>query len=158
MVYHNLRTSLLIINYSLAVPSLSLAVNNQTYGSGDTINLVYPSTSTYQIACISANSKPDVNLNIFDSTSMQPLGNSANSATTHVCDAFNLCNVVYVVSFQLDFGSPFASMTSLTCMATSAVVQVNLDTSIVRKVNITSILSISHISFKYCINKIVLIT
>jgi hypothetical protein len=120
-------------------PVLSLSVNNVTYNQSDTITFNYPSSTIYQIICFSSNSKPDVTLSLFDSNSSVSLGNSSNSATTYTCDSNQLCNVVYVVNFQMPPGSPFVSMTSLTCMASSVVPLVNLDTMISRKVFINTI-------------------
>jgi hypothetical protein len=114
-------------------------VNNVTYNQSDTITFAYPSSNVYQIICFSSNSKPDVTLSLFDSNSSVSLGNSTNSGTTYTCDANQLCNVVYVVNFQMPPGSPFVSMTSLTCKATSTVPLVNLDTSISRKVVVNSL-------------------
>jgi hypothetical protein len=111
-------------------------MNNVTYNSSDTIILNYPSSAVYQIICYSANSKPDVTLSLFDSNTSLSLGNSSNSATTYSCDSYGLCNVVYIVNFQLSAGSPFLSMTSLSCMANSVIPEVNLDTTISRRIQI----------------------
>jgi len=88
------------------------------------------------MACLAVDAKPDVNLEIYDSLTFESLGNSSNSQLTQSCDSNNLCNVVLQINFALTAGSPFLTTTSITCRATSMMPQVNLDTSIVRSVNI----------------------
>lgn len=122
-------------------PVLAVSVNNVTYNASDTISLTYPSPTAYQVICVAVNSKPDVALALFDSNSSLSLGNASNSATSSSCDAtYRLCNTVYAVSLQLAVGSPFASMSSLTCMATSKIAQVDLNTTLSRAVRINNTL------------------
>jgi hypothetical protein len=134
--YQNTPTTYRVIAafylYVKVFPVLSLAVNNVTYNSSDVIQLSYPSSTVYQMICYSANSKPDVTLSIYDSNSSLSLGNSSNAASTYTCDTFGLCNVVYVVNFELT--PAFLSMTSLSCGAKSVIPEVNLDTVISRRV------------------------
>jgi len=120
--------------YVKVYPTLSFVVGNTIYNQSNTIVLNAP--GKYQMACLAVDAKPDVNLEIYDSLTFESLGNSSNSQLTQSCDSNNLCNVVLQINFALTAGSPFLTTTSITCRATSMMPQVNLDTSIVRSVNI----------------------
>lgn len=120
--------------YVKVFPVLTFVVGTTIFNASDTI--IFNAPGTYQLACLSVQSKPEVELSIFDSNRFLPLGNSANSQTTRSCGPNNLCDVIYQVSLELSAGSPFLTMSSLTCMAKSLLSQVNLDTSISRNVRV----------------------
>lgn len=105
-----------------------------TINETNTITLMVPSSTIYQIRCLALNSKPDVILNLYDNKTLNSLGNSSNSAMSYTCDTYNLCSVLYQVNFQLSIDSPFVNMTLLTCMDMSVFPQVDLNNTITRNV------------------------
>ena len=120
--------------YVKVYPLLSIVVGQTIYNETDIIT--FNVSMSYQVACLAIDAKPDVNLDLFDSNTLESIGNSSNSATTHSCGANNLCNVIYEVTLVLNPGSPFLTMTSLTCMSKSVLPDINLDYSIQRTVKV----------------------
>ena len=132
---NTIRTLQSFYLYVKVYPLLSIVVGGIIYNETDIINLNV--SMTYSVACLAIDAKPDVNLELFDSNTFESIGNSSNSATTHSCGgANNLCNVIYEVTLVLNPGSPFLTMTSLTCMSTSVLPDINLDYSISRTVKV----------------------
>ena len=111
---------------------MSILVGTTLVNQSDTIYLNV--SSTYIVTCLAVQAKPDVNLILYDSDSLITLGSSSNSKTTHQCDSNNLCNVIYQVNFLPILNTPLASMTSLTCMASSVLPQIDLNSFIARNV------------------------
>lgn len=139
--YYDSANSLRVLNsfnlYVKVYPVLTIVVGTTVYNESDTIVLNAP--GTYQLACLSVQSKPDVDLVLYDSNRFLLLGNSSNSQSSHRCNqTTNLCDVIYQVTFDLSAGSPFLTMTSLTCMAISKLPLVNLDTTTSRNVRVLS--------------------
>jgi len=114
---------------------MSLVVDGLPIQSNDSISLSF--NQTYKFVCSAINAKPDVNLSLYDSTSLLPLSNGANNKSTSFCDPNSLCTTILQVDFQ--YVDPrFNNMSSLTCLANSNNPQVNLTTSIQRNVAIKS--------------------
>ena len=114
---------------------MSIIFNNQIVNSNQTISLTKNAT-TYQIACVSIDSNPDVNLSLYDTNSLISLSTSSNSVLQNSCNQTNLCRNILQVNFQFT-DNKFDSMTSLTCAANSSNPQVSLNTSISRNVSVT---------------------
>lgn len=120
--------------YVKVYPLLSIVVGQTIYNETDVITL--NASYTYELACLAIDAKPDVNLELIDSNTFESLGNSTNSLTQHSCGANNLCNVIYQVTLVLNAGSPFLTMTSITCLSKSVLPDINLDYSIKRTVKV----------------------
>ena len=114
---------------------MSIIFNNQIVNSNQTISLTKNAT-TYQIACVSIDSNPDVNLSLYDTNSLISLSTSSNSVLQNSCNQTNLCRNILQVNFQFT-DNKFDSMTSLTCAANSSNPQVSLSTSIKRNVSVS---------------------
>ena len=94
----------------------------------------------YILSCISIGSKPDVDLSMFDTNTQLNLANGLNNLTTGYCDLNNLCTKVLQVNFQFT-DSRFNNLSSITCLAKSNNIAVNLTTSIQRNVTVISLIS-----------------
>ena len=120
----------------------SNAITNQT----TTIGLINDGVNrTYQFVCSAIDSKPDVNLTIYDSNTLLPLSNSQNSIISVSCSSINVCTKTLQITFKLI--STFISMTSLSCSANSTNSLIPLYTTITRSVRVTSIGLYSTIKF-----------
>ena len=116
---------------------ISIFFDGQIVYSNQTIDLIkdLKSNRTYQIACAAINAKPNVNLTLFDTSSMRSLSTSSNSVTQETCDTYNLCTDIFQVNFQFQDNS-FDNMTSLTCSANSSDLDVPLYRTTLRNVTI----------------------
>ena len=119
----------------LVTPILSLTVDGSSIEQNDTINLIVSKDNVYKIVCSSINSKPDVDLLLYDTKTLLPLSNGLNNKSTGYCDSNDLCTRVLQVDFQFT-DSKFINMTSLTCAARSNSYEVDLFTSLQRNVSV----------------------
>jgi hypothetical protein len=129
------------LNYIFKVePILTLLLGNQSIDANQTLNLTkdFSKNTTYFISCASSNSKPDVNLALFDTKTNNSLSNSGNTLSYDQCDSNNLCTKLIQVSFQFQDNS-FDSLNSITCSANSLNSSVPLSVSLQRNVSLTII-------------------
>lgn len=111
-----------------------LILNNQILNTNQTINL-FKNNLTYTIVCTSLNSNPNVNLELYDSSSLLSLVTSTNSIVKNLCDQTNLCTNILQVNFKF-IDNRFDNMTSFTCSANSSDPKVPLFTSIRQNVTV----------------------
>ena len=135
-----LVTELLFIISFVVIPTLSLIVNNNTILSNQTISLINSNNNMYILSCIAISSKPDVDLSMFDINTQLNLANGLKNQTTGYCDSNNLCTKVLQVNFQFT-DSRFTNLSSITCLAKSNNIAVNLTASIQRNVTVISLIS-----------------
>jgi hypothetical protein len=131
----------IIYNYSLKVePLLTLLLGSQIVYANQTLNLTkdFSKNTTYLITCASINSKPDVNLALFDTKTNNSLSNKGNTLSSVQCNSFNLCTKLIQVSFQFQDNS-FDNLNSITCSANSFNSSVPLSVSLQRNVSLTII-------------------
>lgn len=78
-------------------------------------------STEYKISCLSVNAKPEVNLLLYDSTTLEPLNNATNSLLSpSTCNALKLCTRVLQVNFMLNSqSSKLLTLNSLSCAAES---------------------------------------
>lgn len=128
---------------SKAFPTLSIIVNNRIINQSDTIDLTVSDQQVYEISCLSVYSKPDVNLELYDTNSLVSLSDGKNSiqSSSSCSPSSQLCSRVLQVNFKLTLTSNFLNMRSLSCTATSVDPQVNLTSTIQRKTNIINNMS-----------------
>jgi hypothetical protein len=119
-------------------PVLTLVLGNQSINANQTLNLTkdFSKNATYVISCASINSKPGVNLAVFDTKTNNSLSNSGNTVYYDQCDSFNLCTKIIQVSFQFQDNS-FDSLNSITCSANSLNSSIPLSVSLQRNVSLT---------------------
>ena len=110
-----------------------LFFNNLTVDSNQAIFLA-KNSSTYKFICSSINSKPDVNLTLYDSNSLISLSTPSNSFLTNSCNA-SLCTNILQVNFQFT-DNTFDNMVSLTCAANSSNALVPLTATISRNTTV----------------------
>lgn len=110
-------------------------VDNVPIKANESISLIVSNITAYKIACSAVNSKPDVDLSIYDTNTLLPLSNGLNNKSTGFCDANNLCTSVLEVDFQV-YDSRFYNMTSLTCATRSKNPQVDLSVSTQRNISV----------------------
>ena len=120
----------------LVTPILGLVVDGKAIQSNETISLVNGPSFTYKIICSSVNSKPDVNLALYDTNSLISLSNGLNNKSSGLCDSNNLCTRVLQVDFQF-FDPRLNNMSSLTCAAVSNNPNASLSATLVRSVSVT---------------------
>jgi hypothetical protein len=113
-----------------------LILNNQILNTNQTINL-FKNNLTYSIVCSSLNSNPNVNLELYDSSSLLSLATSTNSIVKNSCDQTNLCTNILQVNFKF-MDNRFDNMTSFTCSANSSDPKVPLFTSIRQNVTVST--------------------
>ena len=121
-------------------PILALFFDGQLIYANQTLNLTkdFSKNTTYVISCASINSKPDVNLALFDTKTNNSLSNSGNTVYYDQCNSFNLCTKIIQVSFQFQDNS-FDSLNSITCSANSLNSSIPLSVSLQRNVSLTII-------------------
>ena len=130
----------LISSYYLYVevmPELVLFLNGRAVGVNDTLALVANDNSTYKIACASINSRPDVELFIYDTGSQVQLSSFSGSRyqKSKTCDdRLGLCSNLLEVSFRFDSNYTLW-FNSLSCSAVSTDKFVELVSTITRKVS-----------------------
>jgi hypothetical protein len=112
---------------------MTLFFNNLVVESSQTIILA-KNGSTYTFICSSINSKPDVNLTLYDSDSLISLSTPSNSFLTNSCNG-SICTNILQVNFQLTDNS-FDNMVSLTCAANSSNALIPLTAKISRNVTV----------------------
>jgi hypothetical protein len=112
---------------------MTLIFNNLLVDPNQTILLTKNST-IYTFFCASVNSKPDVNLTLYDSNSLIPLSTPSNSFLENSCNG-SLCTNILRVDFQFTDNS-FDNMVSLTCAANSSNALVPLTATISRNVTV----------------------
>ena len=93
--------------------------------------------TTYPIICASIDSKPDVNLTVYDTNSLIPLATTSNSVLSKTCKTTNVCTSILLVNFQFT-NNLFNYMTSLTCSAISLNPQIPLVSYISRNATVLS--------------------
>jgi hypothetical protein len=115
----------------------TIIFDGQIVNSSQAIELIkdFKSNQTYQIVCAAVNAKPNVNLTLYDTTSMRSLSTSSNSLVQESCGAYDLCTDILQVNFQFQDNS-FDNMTSLTCSANSSDLDVPLNSKTSRNVTI----------------------
>jgi hypothetical protein len=91
--------------------------------------------NVYKMVCTAINSKPDVDLLLYDSNTLLPLSDGLNNKSTGFCDTNDLCTRILQVDFQFA-DTKFINMTSLTCAARSNDDRVDLFASLQRKVSV----------------------
>ena len=96
------------------------------------------SNKTFPIICAAISSKPNVDLELYDTNSLKSLSNGFNSNTKSTCDSNNLCTVILLVNFQF-LDSQFNSLNSVSCSANSSNINVPLFLTTKRNVLITLI-------------------
>ncbi len=112
-------------------------MDNLLINTTQSISLVNDYTNrTYQVICAAVNSKPNVDISLFDTTTLTILSNSSNSQLTSSCNAANLCTTILATSFQFN-GNQFNSLTSLSCSSNSSNPNVPLFVSTSRNVSVT---------------------
>ena len=118
---------------------MTLFFGGQLIYANQTLNLTkdFSKNTTYVITCASINSKPDVNLAVFDTKTNNSLSNSGNTVSNDQCN-FNLCTKIIQVSFQFQDNS-FDSLNSITCSANSLNSSIPLSVSLQRNVSLTMI-------------------
>lgn len=125
-------------------------LNNRAVNATDSLTLVNNYTNiTYRISCVSANSKPDVNLTIYDTATNTSIANRNNFFIYKNCSTpQKLCTNILDVGFQ--FGDPrFNNIASLTCGAISTDSLVSLSLQISRSVIVINQLTTGN----YILNK-----
>ena len=117
----------------------TIIFDGQIVNSSQTIDFIkdFKSNQTYQIICSAINAKPNVNLTLYDTTSLKSLSTSSNSVIQENCGAYDLCTDILQVNFQFQDNS-FDNMTSLTCSANSSDLDVPLYRTTSRNVTIKS--------------------
>ena len=116
-------------------PILSVLVDSVPIKANESINLIVSNITTYKIACSAVNSKPDVDLSIFDTNSLLSLSNGLNNKSYGFCDTKNLCTSVLEIDFQV-YDARLYNMTSLTCATTSRNPLVSLSASTQRNISV----------------------
>lgn len=99
----------------------------------------------YTINCISRNSKPDVNLSVFDSKTLKPISNLTNSVLRKNCSSSKLCTNILEIYLNIN-NLQYENIKSLSCLAQSRDPRVRLGEAINRTINI---IDISNQSNKY---------
>lgn len=113
---------------------MSIIFNN-TVSSNETILLIKNSAKQiYQIYCSSVDSNPDVNLTLYDTSTLIPLSSDFNSFIQKTCN-LSLCINILQVNFQFT-DNRFDNMTSFTCSANSTNPEVPLTASITQDVSV----------------------
>ena len=117
--------------------------NNRTISPLDTITLAYRlNNDTYNFRCASSNSKPNVDLSLYDSNTLVPIQNNLNSYSAGQCDSNGLCTKILVVDFKIN-DAKYLNLTALTCYAKSADPKIQLETSISRNVVVINFVTTS---------------
>lgn len=116
---------------------MQIFFNSSIVYENQTINLINDySNRTFQIACASITSKPDVTLSLFDKNSLIPLSTNSNSILQHTCTSLSLCTNVLQINLQFS-GNSFNNLTSIGCSANSSNINVPLYSVIYRNVSIS---------------------
>ena len=115
-----------------------MLIDNNQVLPNQTISLINGNNAIYKIVCSAVDAKPDVNLYLYDTSTLLPLSNGANNKTAGQCDGNNLCTKILQVEFQFT-DSSFNNINSLTCAAISNNPNINLTTSIQRNVTVLTI-------------------
>ena len=125
--------------YLKVYPILSLFFDTVLLNETSVINLTNDGVNrTYQFVCSAINSKPDVNLLVYDSHLLLPLSSSQNSIVSGSCTSINVCTKILQINFQL-LGSKFTNISSLTCSANSTNSLIPLYSTISRNVTVKQI-------------------
>jgi hypothetical protein len=107
-----------------------MSLNGKILNESDTINVNSNQNLTYYIACSSINSKPQVNITLYDTNTNRSLQNINNFVSSSSCDSLKLCTSINQYKFQ---EMDLMNLTSITCRA-SSVNSIPLTASIQRNV------------------------
>ena len=132
-------TYVLLNNFicTIATPTLILVINDKQVNANETIIFSYG--QQYSVVCLAIDSRPDLSLSIYDSTTQISLAtNNTNVYSNSTCNpTSNLCTGIYEILFDLDNTDHlFDQMTSLTCYGTSTDPNFGLTVSSARNVQI----------------------